>query len=60
LWPTVAFSNINECIGARNVEATVKFVTEEKLKLVQREAGGTKARKVLFQTDNGRSWMELL
>jgi chemotaxis protein CheD len=58
--PTVAFSNINECIGVRNVEAAVKFVTEEKLKLVQREAGGTKARKVLFQTDNGRSWMELL
>lgn len=58
--PTVAFSNVSDCVGARNVEAAVKFVTEEKLKLVQRESGGVKARKVLFQTDDGRSWMELL
>jgi chemotaxis protein CheD len=58
--PTVVFSHNNDCIGARNVEAAVKFVMQEKLSLVQREAGGTKARKILFQTDDGRSWMELL
>jgi chemotaxis protein CheD len=58
--PTVMFSKTNDCIGARNIEAAVQFVTQEKLQLVQREAGGTKARKILFQTDDGRSWMELL
>jgi chemotaxis protein CheD len=58
--PTVLFSHANDCIGARNVQAAVKFVTQEKLQLVQREAGGTKARKILFQTDDGRSWTELL
>lgn len=58
--PTVAFSNNSDCIGARNIDAAVRFVAREKLQLVQREAGGTKARKIMFQTDDGRSWMELL
>jgi chemotaxis protein CheD len=38
-------------VGARNVEATLKFLTAEGIKLVASDTGGSKGRSVEFSTE---------
>ena len=47
-------------LGERNVEAAVQFLKLQGIRLVQSHEGGPRGRKVIFHTDDGRTWMEAL
>jgi len=58
--PAVTFSSGGDCLGERNVQAAIHFLKMSGIRLVQSEVGGTKGRKLVFQTDDGRTWSEPL
>jgi chemotaxis protein CheD len=58
--PAVTFSSGGDCLGERNVHAATHFLKMSGIRLVQSEVGGTKGRKLVFQTDDGRAWSEPL
>lgn len=58
--PTVTFGNTGDSLGDRNVQATISFLTTNGIQLVQSEVGGTRGRKLVFHTDDGRTWWEEL
>jgi chemotaxis protein CheD len=58
--PNVTFANAEGHLGDRNVEAVTRFLSLNGIKLVQSDVGGTRGRKVIFQTDDGRTWTEQL
>jgi len=47
-------------LGERNVHAATHFLKMSGIRLLQSEVGGTKGRKLVFQTDDGRTWSEPL
>ncbi len=60
LQPAVTFGNPADCLGNRNVEAAMKFLASKEIRLASREVGGRSGRKVIFNTDDGRIWSEVL
>lgn len=58
--PNVTFGNGEGHLGDRNVEAVTRFLEVNGIRLVQSDVGGTRGRKVIFQTDDGRTWTEQL
>lgn len=58
--PTVAFGNSGDSLGERNVQAAISFLTTNDIRLIQSEVGGTHGRKLVFHTDDGRTWWEQL
>ena len=58
--PSVTFGNHRDWLGNRNVEAAMHFLGIHQIKLIEKEVGGTRGRKLVFQTDNGRAWSQSL
>jgi len=58
--PGVTFSTGGDCLGDRNVQAVTHFLKMNGIRVIQSEVGGTKGRKLVFQTDDGRAWSEPL
>jgi len=58
--PTVTFSSSTECLGDRNVQLALDFLGRRNIRLVEKEVGGTRGRKLIFQTDDGRTWSQQL
>jgi chemotaxis protein CheD len=58
--PNVTFNNTEGHLGDRNVEVVTRFLNLNGIRLVQSDVGGTRGRKVIFQTDDGRTWTEQL
>lgn len=58
--PNVSFGNEKTHMGQQNVEAAKKFLESNGIRLVQDEVGGTRGRKLVFHTDDGRAWSEQL
>jgi chemotaxis protein CheD len=60
LQPVVTFGNPAECLGTRNAAVAMRFLASKEIHLVAREIGGRSGRKVVFHTDDGRTWSETL
>lgn len=60
LQPVVTFGNRTDCLGTRNVAVAMRFLESKEIHLVAREIGGRSGRKVIFHTDDGRTWSEAL
>ena len=58
--PNCTFGNDKNHMGQLNVQATLRFLQEKGIRVVQSEVGGTRGRKLVFQTDDGRAWSEQL
>jgi chemotaxis protein CheD len=58
--PSVTFSSSTECLGDRNVQIALDFLGRRNIRLVEKEVGGTRGRKLIFQTDDGRTWNQQL
>jgi len=58
--PNCTFGNDKNHMGQLNVQATLRFLQERGIRVVQSEVGGTRGRKLVFQTDDGRAWSEQL
>ena len=58
--PSIGFKNEKECLGALNVQAVTRFLKTHRIRIKQREVGGTHGRKVIFHTDDGRTFWEPL
>jgi len=58
--PNVTFGNEKDHLGDRNVKAATHFLKMNGIRVAQKDVGGTRGRKLIFQTDDGRSWSELL
>jgi chemotaxis receptor (MCP) glutamine deamidase CheD len=58
--PAVTFSSGGDCVGERNVQVVTYFLKMNSIRLVQSEVGGTRGRKLVFQTDDGRAWSDQL
>lgn len=57
--PNVTF-NEKTHTGEMNVEAVTHFLNLNGIRIVQKEVGGTRGRKLVFHTDDGRAWAEQL
>ena len=58
--PAVTFGSSVDCLGDRNVQIALDFLGRRDIRLVQKEVGGTRGRKLVFQTDDGRTWNQQL
>jgi len=58
--PKVNFGHEETHLGDRNVQTVIHFLNQKGIRLVHSEVGGTQGRKVVFQTDDGRTWVETL
>jgi chemotaxis protein CheD len=58
--PTVTFGNDGDRLGDRNVQAVTHFLNMAGIRLLKSEVGGTRGRKLVFHTDDGRAWSEQL
>ena len=58
--PAVTFKTGGDCLGDRNVQAVTNFLNMNGIRLVQSEVGGTRGRKLVFHTDDGRAWSDQL
>jgi len=58
--PQITFGNSSEWLGNRNVEAALNFLGTRGIRLAEKEVGGTRGRKLIFQTDDGRAWAQQL
>ncbi|HYA25336.1 MAG TPA: chemotaxis protein CheD [Terriglobales bacterium] len=58
--PNITFDTGEGHLGDRNVQAATHFLELRGIHLVQRDVGGTRGRKVIFQTDDGQTWAEPL
>jgi chemotaxis protein CheD len=58
--PAVTFGNSGDRLGDRNVQAVTHFLSMNGIRLVQSEVGGTSGRKLVFHTDDGRTWSDQL
>ena len=56
----VTFGNEKDHLGDLNVKAVTHFLNMEGIRLVQSDVGGTRGRKLIFNTDDGRAWTERL
>lgn len=58
--PNVSFGSENDHLGERNVHAATNFLNANGIHVTHSEIGGTRGRKLIFHTDDGRFWTELL
>ena len=58
--PNVSFGSESDHLGERNVHAATNFLSVNGIHVTQSEIGGTRGRKLIFHTDDGRFWTELL
>ena len=58
--PNCSFGNDKSHLGDLNLQATMDFLRKQKIRVVQTDVGGTRGRKLVFHTDDGRSWLEQL
>lgn len=58
--PNCTFGNEKNHMGDLNVQATMEFLRSKGIRVAQSEVGGTRGRKLVFQTDDGRAWSEQL
>jgi chemotaxis protein CheD len=58
--PNVSFGNDKAHMGELNVKAVIDFLQKNGIRLAQKEVGGTRGRKLVFYTDDGRAWSEQL
>lgn len=58
--PILSSGNGDGHLGDHNVQAVTHFLALNGIRVVQSELGGARGRKVIFQTDNGRTWTEQL
>lgn len=58
--PPVTFGNGGDRLGERNVQVATDFLNTGGIRLVQSEVGGTRGRKLVFHTDDGRAWSDQL
>ena len=58
--PPVTFGNGGDRLGDRNVQVATHFLNMSGIRLVQSEVGGTRGRKLVFHTDDGRAWSDQL
>jgi chemotaxis protein CheD len=56
--PNVTFGDTH--MGERNLRAVTHFLNMNGIRIVQNEVGGTRGRKLVFHTDDGRAWAEQL
>lgn len=57
--PNVTFSDKTH-MGELNVQAATHFLHMNGIPIVQNDVGGTRGRKLVFHTDDGRAWSEQL
>ena len=57
--PKVTFGD-RAHMGELNVQAVTHFLHMNGIRLIENEVGGTRGRKVVFHTDDGRAWSEQL
>ena len=58
--PNCSFGNEKSHMGDLNVQATMHFLKMHGIRVAQSEVGGTRGRKLVFHTDDGRAWSEQL
>lgn len=58
--PQVTFGNSNRWLGDRNVEAALDFLKTRGIRLAEKETGGVRGRKLIYQTDDGCAWAHQL
>jgi chemotaxis protein CheD len=58
--PNCSFGNDKSHMGDLNVQATLQFLKAQGIRVAQSEIGGTRGRKLVFHTDDGRAWSEQL
>ena len=58
--PLVTFNNSTECLGKRNVEAAVNFLSQHRIPIAEKKVGGNRGRKLIFQTTDGLAQLEQL
>lgn len=56
--PNVSFRTAGAHMGEQNVKAVTEFLEANRIRLLQSEVGGTRGRKIVFHTDDGRAWSE--
>lgn len=57
--PSVTFTE-NTHMGELNVQAVTHFLNMNGIRIAHNEVGGTRGRKIVFHTDDGRAWAEQL
>lgn len=57
--PSVTFGEKTH-MGELNLRAVTHFLNMNGIRIVQNEVGGTRGRKIVFHTDDGRAWSEQL
>lgn len=55
-----AFREREEHLGTQNVEAARRLLEAEGIAIRAQDVGGTRSRKLIFQTDDGTAWVRLL
>ena len=58
--PNVDLRMENDHLGDRNVQVAKEFLKSNRIKIVHSEVGGNRGRKLIFHTDDGRTWSEQL
>lgn len=58
--PKVNFGQEVGHVGDRNVQTVLHFLKLHGIRLVHSDVGGTRGRKIVFHTDDGRTWAESL
>ena len=47
-------------LGRKNAEVALEFLQRRGIEIVQSDVGGTRGRKLIFQTDEGTAWLTLI
>ena len=50
--------SVENSVGKRNAEFAINFLKEERIRVICRDVGGNKARKILFHTDTGEVFLK--
>ena len=58
--PPVSFGNTTECLGDRNVQVAVRFLKTKGIPIKEQQTGEKSGRKLIFHTDNGKTWSQQL
>jgi chemotaxis protein CheD len=58
--PSISFGGEGERLGERNVQVATHFLRLNGIRVLQIEVGGTRGRKLVFHTDDGKAWWEEL
>jgi chemotaxis protein CheD len=58
--PGISFGGEGERLGERNFQVANHFLRLNGIRVLQTEVGGTRGRKLVFHTDDGKAWWEEL